>query len=236
MKKLLFIALLISFGFQAKSQILIALIFGDKLNQDGVEFGLEGGYNLSTISGFETKSYIGNFNLGFYFDLRIKNQWSIYTGVLVKSNAGVNKLTENDLILLDPILYGIEGSYKQITNNFLVPVLAKYKFNNHIYIEAGPQFGLMYKSWIEFNSDIEGRDASIKEFNKDQLNRFDMGAMAGVGYRMMKGTGWTIGLKYYYGFIDVYKNIPNTKNSSIFIKMNFPIGVGDKKEMEKKKL
>ncbi|MBT8292173.1 MAG: hypothetical protein KJN70_02775 [Eudoraea sp.] len=32
------------------SQVLIAAVFGDKLNSSGLEFGLEGGYNWSDIS------------------------------------------------------------------------------------------------------------------------------------------------------------------------------------------
>lgn len=36
-----------------QSQVLLSLIFGDKLNSDGVEFGLEGGYNFSNVSNLE---------------------------------------------------------------------------------------------------------------------------------------------------------------------------------------
>ncbi len=103
-------------------------------------------------------------------------------------------------------------------------------------MEAGPQFGLMYKSWIEFRSDIEGKDATIKEYNKDQINKLDVGMMAGFGYTLFKGTGWTFGVKYYYGFVNVYKDRKGTKNSSIFVKMNIPIGAGEvaqKKAAEK---
>jgi len=218
----------------ANSQILITLLLGDKLNSDGLEFGLDGGINFSTISGFETNNYAYNFNLGFYFDFRLKNQWYLYTGVLVKSNLGINDLTENDLNSLGASIYpnldGIPlvGNYSQKINYFLVPALIKYKFKNHIYTEIGPQFGLMYKAWIEFDSDVNGREAIIKEDNEDDLNRIDVGFMVGAGYTLFKGTGWTLGAKYYYGFVDVYKNNSGNKNSSFFLKMNIPIGAGEK--------
>ena len=35
---------------QLHSQVLIALLFGDKLNTDKLDFGLTAGLNLSTIS------------------------------------------------------------------------------------------------------------------------------------------------------------------------------------------
>ena len=219
-----------------QSQVLITLLLGDKLNSDGLEFGLEGGINWTNISGLETNDFARKFNLGFYFDIRLKEQWFIYTGTLVKSNMGIDKLTASDMINLGATTYtdldGVDlvGDYSHKMNTFLVPVLIKYELKNHFYAEVGPQFGLMYKSWIEFNADIDGKDGILKEYNKEKINRIDVGAMAGLGYTLWNGTGWTVGVKYYYGFIDVYKDIPNTKNSSIFVKLNIPIGAGEKSD------
>jgi hypothetical protein len=242
MKKFLLIATLLFVSIESQSQVLITLLLGDALNSDGLEFGLEGGVNWSTISDLETTNYARKWNLGFYFDIRIKNQWSFYTGVLVKSNLGVGKLTDNDLEFLEASIYKdfndptqpAEGDYSQKMNYFLVPALAKYTFKNNISAEAGPQFGLMYKAWIEFESDVESQEAIIKEDNKDKINRIDAGLMAGLGYKFKRGPGWTIGAKYYYGLVNVYKDRPGTRNSSLFLKLNIPIGAGDKSEKSKK--
>jgi hypothetical protein len=221
----------------AQSQVLITLLLGDKLNSDKLEFGLEGGLNFSKISGLETANYHPDWNLGFYFNFQMSDSWYLNTGVLVKSKLGINKLTNGDLNTLNASIYNdqdnvqINGKYSQQLSYFLVPVLAKYKFKNHIYAEAGPQFGLMYRSWIEFKSDLEGRDVFIKEYNRDIINKIDAGVVVGLGYTLFKGTGWTIGAKYYYGFVNVYKGMSGTNNSSFFIKMNIPIGAGvDAKE------
>ena len=235
MKKYFLIIAFFLVGISAQSQILITLLLGDKLNSPNLEFGLEGGLNWTMISGMETKNYARKWNLGFYFDFRLKNQWWLYTGVLVKSNMGVDKLTDNDLDFLQATIYKdiddnsqrAEGDYSQKMSTFLVPALIKYKFKNNLYAELGPQFGLTYRSWIEFESDIEGRNAIIKEYNKEKLNKFDAGIVVGLGYTFFKGTGWTLGAKYYYGFVDVYKERSGTKNSSIFIKLNIPIGAGE---------
>jgi len=240
MKKYLLIVVLLVAGMAAQSQVLITLLLGDKLNSDGLEFGLEGGVNWTNISGLDTKDYARKWNLGFYFDIRIKNQWSLYTGVLVKSNFGVDKLTDNDLMSLGATDYNnidtipLTGDYSQKISSFMVPVLIRYKFKNNMYFELGPQFSLLYNSWVEFESDIEGRDVIVKEYNKDKINKLDVGIMAGVGYTLFKGTGWTLGAKYYYGFVDVFKDVSGTKNSSIYIKLNIPIGAGDKSTIKKK--
>lgn len=240
MKKFLLIILLAAIGFTANSQVLITLILGDKLNSPGLEFGLEGGVNWSKVSALDAKNSLTTFNLGFYFDIRIKNQLSLYTGVLVKANNGVEGLSDNDLTKLGATFYKdqdgvrLDGDYRHRMSYFLVPILFKYKLKNQIHFALGPQLGLMYKSWIEFNSDIDGRDATIKEYNRNQINKIDAGIAVGMGYRMLKGTGWTLSFKYYYGFIDVYKNIKGTKNSAIFAEMCIPIGAGEKPKKKDK--
>jgi len=224
MKKWFIIFGFLLVGITSQSQVLISLLLGDKLNSDKLEFGLEGGLNWSNTSGFESNDYARFFNLGFYFDIQMKEQWRFYTGVLVKSNVGVDNLTDNDLGVLGATKWDSIGEYKQVINQFMVPALIKYNFKNHFYVEAGPQFGLRFKGFVEFNADngdIEGR---TREDNKDMLQKLDVGLTAGLGYKLMKGQGWTIGAKYYYGFVDAYKNIPGTKSSSINLKVNIPIG------------
>ena len=145
-------------------------------------------------------------------------------------------MRESDLIAIGADYYKdendtpVEGIYAQKLNYFLVPVLAKYRHKTNIYVEGGPQFGLMYKSWVEFNSDIEGRDATVKEYNRDLINKIDVGALIGTGYKFRNGPGWSVGVKYYFGFVDVYKNVSDTKNRSLFVKVNIPIGKNKKKE------
>lgn len=233
MKKYIIAISLFLLAFTSQSQILISLLLGDKLNSDKLEFGLEGGFNYSRISGFESKKYHIDWNLGFYFDFKIHEPWHFYTGVLVKSKLGSNKLTNNDLNTLGASIHykhdGTlqEGKYSQQMDYFLVPLLAKYMIKKQFYVELGPQLGLMYRSWIQFESDIDGFDAIVKEYNRKKLNKLDVGLMLGVGYTLFKGTGWTFGAKYYYGFVNVYKGMPGTKNSSFFIKVNIPIGAGE---------
>lgn len=237
-KKTLLLLGMISLGFQGQSQVLISIIFGDKLNSPNLEFGLEGGNNWSNIQGFQSAKPLSTFNLGFYFDFKLKNNFYFYTGVLVKSNLGISGLREDDLKTIGASHYvdgsniPVDGNYSQRLNYFLVPALAKYRHKSNFYGEIGPQFGLMYNSWVQFESDIEGRDATIKEYNKDDINRLDVGAMAGVGYKFKSGPGWSVGVKYYYGFINVYKHVSNTSNKSLFVKVNIPIGMNKKKKSE----
>jgi opacity protein-like surface antigen len=228
-KKFIALLVIVLMGFTSHSQVLLSILFGDKLNSDGLEFGLEGGFNWSDISGLDADKRLSTFNLGFYFDFRLKNQWNIYTGVLVKAKLGDDKLSPADLEFLEITPNAEEnGNYSQVLNYFLVPALLKYNFKNRMYVEAGPQFGLMYKSWVEFESDLDAKSIKTKDYNKDKINRLDTGITFGTGYKLMPDTGMTIGIKYYYGFTNVYKGVSGSNNSSLFLKVNVPIGANKK--------
>lgn len=232
-KKLFLIVALVFTGTTAHSQVLLSLVFGDKLNSDGLEFGLEGGVNWSDVSTLGTKS-LANFNLGFYFDIRLKNNWRIDTGVLVKSTLGTNNLTDEDLNYLGIVKETEPGSYSQEISYFIVPILLKYNFKNRIYVEGGPQLGWMRDAYVEFNHESDAKDIQIQEFNKDMLNRIDAGLTVGTGYKLRDDNGMTLGVKYYYGLVDVYKTRSGTNNSAFFLKLNVPIGAEKAKVKPKK--
>ena len=68
------------------AQVLIVAIFGDKLNSGKIEFGLNGGYNPSWLIGQKEAQTLNNFNLGFFFHIKLNEKSFISTGVHVKSN------------------------------------------------------------------------------------------------------------------------------------------------------
>jgi len=233
--KFLTIVLLLAVQF-ASSQVLISLLLGDKLNSDAIEFGLEGGFNYSDLGALDADKRLASFNLGFYFDIELKDAWRLYTGVLVKSKLGVENLSDSDLLLLGVSPQGEGGTYTQYINNFMVPALIRYRFSNRIYAEAGPQFGLLYKSWVQFDSDLDGTETRIRIENGDALNVLEAGGVIGAGYRLRPGpAGMTLGIKYYQGFTNAIKGLSGSRNNALFLKFNVPIGAG-KKEGSKEDL
>ncbi|MFT6998502.1 MAG: hypothetical protein ACJAQ4_002264 [Cryomorphaceae bacterium] len=233
MKRLLLLCSLALISYQAQSQILISLLFGDKLNSPNLEFGLEGGFSWSEINSLDANKSLSSFNLGLYFDIRAKNNLWIYTGVLLKSEYGVSGLSEKDLNTIKANYNGNDGDYRQELNYFITPLFAKYKFDNNIYITLGPQFGLLKKGLVEFETETDDILTIIEETNTDELNRFDMGFSAGAGYTLMKGEGMSIGVRYYYGLLDVYKSVSGSNNSSLYLQANIRIGAAKKDKAPK---
>lgn len=215
-----------------QSQVLISLLLGDKLNTGKIEFGLDGGYNFSTMSGFESGKPLSTFNLGFYFDFLLKNQWYLNTGVLVKSNVGLSNLRESDVFILDPTtVYSDSGTYEQKTAYFHVPIAIKYRFKNHFYIHAGPQFALRHKAFLVFEGEKNLKSIEVKIDNRDLFTRLEVAVIGGIGYKLKKGQGMNIGVKYFYGLTNIFKDdYFDSKNSSFYAYVGIPIGRGKVEE------
>ena len=224
-----------TFTNTARSQILISILLGDKLNSGAIEFGLTGGYNYTHLIGLKDAEGANNFNLGFYFDFRIKNNWFVYTGVLVKSTmgaSGVPVYSLNDLNL-DSTMVG--GSINRKISYFNVPATIKYRFKSNVFVLGGFQFGLRTRATDEFTNTVNSDDDLVyKHKTKDNYKRLDAGLSAGFGYKFRYGAMMNIGVRYYYGLVDVFKTGPDYgTNSSLYLFAEIPIGVDRKKRPEK---
>lgn len=226
MKKLLLV-LTLCIGIQqsTQAQILISLLLGDKLNSEKLEFGLNGGANFSQVLGMDSNDYLSTFYLGFYFRILMKGQWFFYTGVDVKANMGFDDLSPMDLADLGIAPQPADGEYKQVMKYFFIPALVRYRLKNKIYFELGPQIAFRRQSWVEYNDSDGDSDTRIKTYNSSDINKLDVGIAAGAGYSFRQRGGLTLGLKYYYGFVPVYKDINSSKHSALFFQFNVPIGV-----------
>ena len=241
MKKILFLLVLCLGYQQSYSQVLMSLIFGDKLNSPNIEFGLEGGANFSTITNQPGADYRTNFNLGFYFDFNLNNpSWIFNTGVIVKSSMGAKGLPVYSLNdeKLDATFS--EGSVDRKINYFNVPFMIKYKFDNNIYVKAGTQLGLLSSAVDIFKQEYNGEDAEYKNKIRDKIHVIDAGLAFGCGYRFKVGHGLNLGLQYYYGLVPLLKgdDSPTQYNRSLYVTAGLPIGKAKaaKRAAEKKKL
>ena len=234
MKKIIFFAGFIFCILTGHSQVLISILLGDKLNTGKIEFGLEGGANWSTIKNLDGAKSLTTFNLGFYFDFKLKNpDWMLNTGVIVKSTMGADELPV--YLLGNPDLDNSfnGGKISRKINYFNVPIMMKYTFKNHIYLKGGTQLGLRYKAFDEFKNSINDEDdLKYKLDIKDQFHPLDAGLAFGAGYRLMKGNGMNIGVQYYLGLIDIRvdDSSPNQFNRVFYLTAGIPIGKNPKKK------
>jgi len=239
MKKTILIFLLVFIGYSANSQVLISLLLGDVLNSDKIEFGLDGGVNFANIANLDPGKSLALFNLGFYFDIKLKEQLMLHTGVLVKSNQGADML--DPYSLNNPNLDEVfsTGHITRKINNFSVPIMLKYRFAGLFHLEAGPMLALRTKGYDEFkNTIIDAEDVTYKLDIKDNYKRIDAGIMVGAGFKLSKKIPKSsqIGIRYYYGLVDpLIENTGKSQNfSSLYLYFSLPIGTHSKPEAETK--
>ena len=227
MKKIIFSILLVLCVNYVNSQVLLSLIFGDKLNSPRLEFGLEGGVNFATISNTDGAEIGSNFNLGFYFDYKLKNpNWIFSTGVIVKSKMGAESLPVYSLNNPDLDAVFVGGFVDRELEYFKVPLLIKYEFDNHIYVKGGTMLGLLYKATDNFQNYVDDQKIEYKNNFRDDTQRIDAGLAVGAGYRITKGNGMNVGFMYYNGLIPVMKGNVNQYNQTLYLTVGIPIGKG----------
>ena len=229
--KLWLTLLILIITISAKSQILITLLLGDKLNSDKIEFGLVGGLNSTYLMGVSDAEVLHNYNLGFYFHFSLKNNSYLSTGVLVKSNTGASGMSTYPIG--DPDFDNVfkDGELTTKVNYFQVPLLFQQRFYKIVLLEAGVQTALRSQAYDYFyTEDIEGGDITYKVNTKNDYTRLDFGLLGGLGFKLSKQPkSISIGANYYYGLVNISKVPGKTINNSVFyLYMKIPIGVQKK--------
>ncbi|MCG8308844.1 MAG: PorT family protein [Cytophagales bacterium] len=228
--KTILLSLLLAYPAVSNAQVIISLLFGEKLNSEKIEFGLEGGFNRSYFRDVPEANGLNNFNLGFYFHFLIKNNAYLATGVMVKSSVGATgmptyKIGDEDFDNLFE-----DGTRTTKINYFHVPVLWHQRFNNRWYIEIGPMLGLRSKAKDIFETDVLEGDLKYTLDVRDRYKRFDAGLVGGAGYKFRKRIkSMAAGVNYYYGLMNVStQSGTKIRNSSIYLYLKIPIGAGSK--------
>lgn len=233
MKKLVVIILLaVCFAPAAQGQVLMALLFGDKLNSERLSFGLNLGMNSTILTNIDEAKFDHNFTLGLYFDIKLKKNpaWSIHPGVDIKNNFGARHIFPYEVgdPSLDTLL-----SQSLVTRKFnMIYTFATMRYTTRcgFGFEGGTQIGLLVKAFDHFErSKIAGSNDkftySIK--NPKKYQRIDVAFRGGVFYKIPKGRGVFINLNCQYGMIDMPKN--NTgdpmRNLGIQWAVSIPVGV-----------
>ncbi|MCK5765891.1 MAG: hypothetical protein KAH26_07900, partial [Bacteroidales bacterium] len=124
LKPLIILLSLMMLSSLSRSQILISILLGDKLNSGAIEFGLTGGLDRTYMLQTEGAKGLNQFNIGFYFDFRLKKEtgWFLYTGCLVKSGMGASNVAVYPIgnHNLDSTMVG--GSINRKISYFHVPI------------------------------------------------------------------------------------------------------------------
>ncbi|UXP32277.1 PorT family protein [Reichenbachiella agarivorans] len=219
---------LICLQYQSQGQVLISLLLGDKLNSDQIEFGMIGGASFSSLTQVEHERDMAAFMLGFYFDIKLKNAWSLAPSCLVVSKMGVRDMPT--YATGDPSIDAVFGSgnLRRELAYIQVPVCLRYNLKNRIYFDLGPQVSLLREATDIFEVE-NGKNMGIYNRDiRDDYKRLDAGFVGGVGYSLRESKSMNFGINYYQGVVDALKNNGGSGqyNSAWYLYLTVPIGAG----------
>lgn len=206
--------------------MLIALVFGNKLNTDKLEFGLSVSPALTNIIDIHSSARPG-LDLGLYFNLKMSDNLFLHPEAIPKSAFGAKGITPYPTGNgeLDNFFSG--GSVARSIKAISLPLLVHYRIHRLLFAEAGPQIDWLLKVKDKFDAKVNGSDLNYTIDVKDQYTNFAFGVAGGLLYKLKKDKGMGIGIRYCYGLTDIMKTAPGTqKNTAWLLKIDIPIGSG----------
>jgi len=127
------------------------------------------------------------------FIIGIKKKFSIQTELLYSAQGFSETYYHNPV-------YQQHQFKDEVSINYLnLPILAKYKFNDHLGVEIGPY--LSYMLFNRSNWELLKGDAAFHSDDKYYLWNKDFGLIVGVNYHLNKMIYF--GLRYNYGFLKI---------------------------------
>ncbi len=231
MKHLLVLTFLLCSFQAAQSQILIALIFGDKLNSETIEFGMNVGANYAGFSSYDASHYREGLNLGLYFNFLLNDRFILNPSLYFSYPSGIRDIEYyqspdpnlNELI--------IEAQANRKLSYFSLPVVIRYKLFGKTYLDFGPQFGLTRRVEDQFVVSVQDKNDLTYTVNiKEDYHRLDAGITAGFSQRLRDKNSVILSARYYYGLVNIAKNPAdgNIHNSVVYFSCGIPVGGNNK--------
>jgi len=232
-KKLTASILMFLIAGTVRSQIIIALLFGDKLNTGKLEFGLVVTPTLTNLTNTDGK-YRSGLNLGLYFNIQPEQKFFVHLELTAKGTLGAKKIapypTGNDSL---DILFS-EGFVERKIKGFNVILVGRYSVSQHFYLDAGIQPNLMFKARDIFTSTVNNNELEYSAKIDDHITRLDFGVTGGLYYKFKPDRrSMGIGLRYVYGLTDIDKFHSATQaNTAWMLSITIPVGATPKAKDE----
>jgi hypothetical protein len=227
MKKLLLAFLLTATVKTGNTQVIIALLFGDKLNSGNLEFGLMVSPTLTNITNIDANLRPG-IDFGLYFNMKLNDRFYFHPEAIPKLAFGAKDIAPYSLGDANLDTLYANGSVNRTVKAIGLPLLMRYRIAGSFLVEAGPQIDLITNAKDVFKTKVNDNELSYENKTKDEYTRFDVGYALGIAYKILPGPrGMTIGLRYYGGLTDIMKNETGSQlNSAWLFNLYIPVGAG----------
>ncbi len=234
MKKSIIVAFFVLFLVNmANAQVLIALLFGDKLASEKFEMGIRLTENFASLTNITDSKTRASLGFGLYGTFKMNEKFSLQPELLFRSPMGAKGISP--ILTGDPNLDSllVDADVTTQLTYISIPVLAKYSFRPNVSFGVGPQFGILTGATNKYVAEVfEADDLEFNDNVKSQFQSFDFGLVFNLEYKLQRKKGINVNLRYYLGLTDTIKNNPGdaVKNSVIQIAVGIPMGKKEKDE------
>jgi hypothetical protein len=227
MKKIIAVLLALFLYYAAGAQVVIALLFGEKLNTGKLEFGLVVSPALTNISELDSKQK-AVLNLSLYFNVLPDKKIFLHMEAIGKGGWGAKMIapypTGSDS--LDRLF--ATGSVQRNIQTFGLCLMGRYRIAQLFFAEAGIQTNLRLKAHDVFKTKIDDNDLEYRIKTTNHITTLDFGVTGGLFYKFRKDRrSMGIGIRYYFGLTDTHKTLEgNQVNTAWQLNLSIPIGAG----------
>ncbi len=234
MKKIIIVVLFVLMVVNvANSQVLLGLLFGNKLVSENFELGVRLAANLSSLTNTVDSRMEPGLALGLYGTIKMNEKFALQPEVFFRCSMGAKGISP--VLLGDPNLDPLITEAKVTTQLTYVslPVLAKYSFREEISFGIGPQFGILTGAKNKYVSEVfEEDDLIFRDDVKSQFKSFDFGLVFNLEYSIQGQRGININLRYYLGLTDTIRNNPGDAVKNSVIQVAIGVAMGKREEGE----
>ena len=226
-RTLMVLALLGLMPTAAQGQILLGILFGDKLVSERFHIGLNAGLNVSNLGGVSDTDLKTGLMLGLVAEWRIGGRFYLQPELLPFFRAGAKSLPGPAGLppALDTLV--TDRNNQRNLSYFAIPVLLKYAVMPHrLFLGAGPQVNFLLGATDVFSGVITNQ-FDITEDIEDQLNSTDAGVAFHIEYKLGSSVvAASINIRYYLGLTDTIKDNTGTSvtNQVLSIFGSIPVG------------
>ena len=217
----------------ANTQVLLGILFGDKLSTEKFHIGVDVGLNLSNLSGIDGTGVKAGLLFGLLGEWRFAEHFYLQPELLPFYKVGANDLPPGGLDVQPLDSLATDKSASRRMNYFAIPVIIKYGvMEDKLHLGLGPQVGFLTGASDKFEGVVQNT-ITVTEDIKDSLNSTDAGIVFHAEYKFRGQFGASVAARFYLGLTDTIKDNPGDAvyNRVFSVLASIPIG-GDPTEKE----
>ena len=232
--KALTIALLgtLAYPGTGHAQVLLGILFGDKLSSDRFHIGMTVGPNLANVSGIDGTSLRPGLLLGLLGEWRVAGDFYLQPELLPFYRVGAESMPLSELRPpLDSVVTG--RSAQRDLSYFEIPVIAKYRVaGSRLHLGAGPQVGFLTSATDKAEGTID-RAITLEDDIKDALSSTDAGVVFHVEFKLAPDAFATsFAARYYLGLTDLVRDNPGRAQYNRVLSIVASIAMGGEEDGE----